>query len=167
MFKRQVVIFALATVLGAGAAWGAGKTTPARVYPDESLTGPPIMFVAVLSADEESLVTESPGSGRAEFILDRQTLTLSWKTSFKDLTSAPIAVRVHGPQTPGGEAGALFDLAPNGVKSPLEGSHQLTDGELRYLLTDRLYVNIATAKYKQGELRGQLQRMRPTNTPTQ
>ena len=30
----------------------------------------------------------------------------------------------------------------------------LTDGQLRYLLTDRLYVNITTQKYKLGEIRG-------------
>jgi hypothetical protein len=94
-------------------------------------------------------------------------MKLRWKITFKDLTSPPVAARIHGPQTPGGEAGALFDLAPNGLKSPLEGEHQLTDGELRYLLTDRLYVNITTVRYKQGELRGQLQRVRPKNTPTQ
>lgn len=164
MGGRRIVIVALAVALAAPACLAAEAAKGKRSFPDPSLDGPPIHFLANLSADEESMVTESPGSGRAEFTLDRRTMKLSWKLTFKDLTSAPLAARVHGPQTPGGEAGALFDLAPNGVKSPLEGSHVLTDGELRYLLTDRLYVNITTAKYKQGELRGQLQRQRPIPT---
>ena len=164
MRRVLAVVAVLGGVLSGGTAWAAETAAHKRTYPDPSLNGPPIRFFAGMSADEESSFTESPGTGRAEFVLDRDTMKLSWKITFKDLTTTPIAARVHGPQTPGGEAGALFDLAPNGVKSPLEGSHILTDGELRYLLTDRLYLNITTAKYKQGEIRGQIQRMRPTPT---
>ncbi len=164
MRRVLAVVLVLAGCGGSVAAWAAETAGHKHVYPDPSLNGPAIRFFANMSADEESSVTESPATGRAEFVLDREKMTFSWKIAFKDLTTAPIAARVHGPQTPGGEAGPLFDLAPNGVKSPLEGSHILTDGELRYLLTDRLYVNITTAKYKQGEIRGQIQRLRPTPT---
>jgi hypothetical protein len=37
----------------------------------------------------------------------------------------------------------------------------LADGQLKYLLNSRMYVNITTGKYRDGEIRGQLQRMRP------
>ena len=164
MRRVLAVVLVLAGFSSGDAVWAAEAAGHKHVYPDPSLSGPPIRFFANMSADEESSFTESPATGRAEFVLDRDTMTFSWKITFKDLTGAPIQARIHGPQTPGGEAGALFDLAPNGVKSPLEGSHVLTDGELRYLLTDRLYINITTQKYKQGEIRGQIQRMRPTPT---
>jgi len=132
-------------------------------HPVEDRSGPPIAFWADLSADEESAVTESPGKGHIEFMLDRPTLTLTWKLTFSDLTSASTGAHIHGPQTPGGEAGALIDLAPKGVRSPIEGSKVLNDGELEYLLTGRMYVNIHTTRYPAGEIRGQLQRRRPKN----
>ena len=123
--------------------------------------GPPIRFLALLSADEQSAPTESPGSGRAEFILDRPTQRLDWSVAYGNLTSEVVAAHVHGPQTPGGNAGVLFDLAPAGMGSPLTGSRVLNDGELEYLLTGRMYVNIHTTKYPPGELRGQVMRQRP------
>ncbi|MBM3514602.1 MAG: CHRD domain-containing protein [Alphaproteobacteria bacterium] len=124
--------------------------------------GPPIQFFAMINADEESAVTESPGSGLAEFVLDRATLKFDWKVTFKDLTSAPVGLHVHGPQTPGGEAGILFDLAPKDqIKSGLTGSMTLNDGQLIYLINDRMYVNLHTTKYPAGELRGSIRKQRP------
>lgn len=123
--------------------------------------GPPIHFTADLSADEESATTESPGRGHVDFTLDRKTLKLTWKVTFKDLTSPPTGVHIHGPQTPGSEAGILHDLAPKGVVSGVEGSTEINEGELAYLVQDRLYVNLHTKKYPAGELRGHLQRIAP------
>jgi len=127
----------------------------------EAVDGPPIIFYADLSADEESAVTESPGIGRVEFLLDRTSLTFSWTLSYDDLTTTPIGVHVHGPQTPGGEAAILFDMAPDGVTSSVYGSRVLNEGELAYLLSDRMYVNLHTEKYPTGELRGSIRKQRP------
>jgi hypothetical protein len=120
----------------------------------------PIAYFAVLSADEQSTTTESPGTGRANFSLDRDTLRLSWRITFSDLTSPPTGAHIHGPQRPGANAGVQVDLAPKGVlKSPIEGSAVLTDGQVEYLVAGRMYVNIHTQKYPEGELRGQIQRV--------
>lgn len=120
--------------------------------------GPPIHFVAQISADEQSAYTESAGTGRAEFVLERATLRLSWTLTYSGLTSAPVGVAIHGPQAPGGNAGVLIDMGAKGISSPLKGSAILTDGQLEYLLTGRTYVNLRTQKYKLGELRGQIMR---------
>jgi hypothetical protein len=128
----------------------------------DDTSGPPIHFFATLSADEESAVTESPGVGRVDFVLQRDTLEFSWTATYEDLTTPPTGVHVHGPQTPGGEAAILFDLAPSGIKSPVAGSYVLNEGELAYLISDRMYVNLHTEKYPAGELRGQIQKQRPT-----
>ncbi len=137
-------------------------STAGSAAPDYMGTeGPPIRFRAELSADEQSAPTESPGTGLAEFVLDRPTQRFEWKVTFSGLTSEAIAAHIHGPQTPGGNAGVLFDLAPNSISSPLEGSVVLNDGELEYLLTGRMYVNIHTTRYPPGELRGQVMRLRP------
>lgn len=119
-----------------------------------------IVFAAALTADEQSAPTESPGSGYAEFRLERETLKLSWKIVYKDLTSPPTAAGLYGPENVGGNAGQIVDLAPKGLASPLQGSVILSDGNFQYLITSRVYVNILTTKYKDGELRGQLRRQR-------
>jgi hypothetical protein len=124
--------------------------------------GPPIHFYADLSADEQSAVTDSPALGRAEFILERATLRFSWVVTYSDLTSAPTAAGLHGPQTPGGNAGLLVDIAESGLGSPIKGSTIITDGELDYMLTGKVYVNLRTVKFDLGELRGQIMRKRPS-----
>lgn len=128
---------------------------------DPSLNGPPIKFKAVLSADEQSAPTESPGEGVVDFVLDRPTLKLSWTLVFDNMTSKATGAHIHGPQTPGGNAGVLIDLAPDGLKSPVRESIILNDGQLEYLLTGRMYVNVHSTKYPVGELRGQIMRLRP------
>jgi hypothetical protein len=127
--------------------------------PDDT-AGPPIAFYADLSADEESAVTESPGSGRVDFVLERATLKLTWKATYQKLTSQPMGLHIHGPQTPGGEAGILIDLAPKGMTPLIAGSSVLNEGLLAYLVQDRLYVNLHSAKYPQGELRGPVKKAR-------
>jgi hypothetical protein len=120
--------------------------------------GPPIHFVAEMSADEQSAYTESQGRARAEFTLDRATLRLSWTLTYAGITSAPLGAAIHGPQSPGGNAGVLIDMGDKNMHSPLKGSAVLTDGQLEYLLTGRSYVNLRTEKHRLGELRGQIVR---------
>jgi len=124
--------------------------------------GPPIHFYADLSADEQSAITDSPALGRADFILERATLRFSWVVTYSDLSSAPTAAGLHGPQTPGGNAGLLIDISETGLGSPIEGSTIMTDGEVDYLLTGKMYVNLRTVKFDLGELRGQIMRKRPS-----
>ena len=122
-----------------------------------------IPFCVNLSPDEESAPTYGNAVGKGTFSLSRADLTFTWDIGFKDLTSRPLAANMHGPQRPGAIAGVVFALAPKGdaIASPLKGSLVLNDGQLEYLLTERLYVNITTQKYPEGELRGQLKRLHP------
>ena len=161
---RAATLLTLCALAGAAFAQAPPKPDMSCAYfsPDPNdRDGPPIFFYADMSADEESAETESPGKARADFTLDRATLKFKWKVTFEKLTSAPTALNIHGPQTPGGEAGILFDLAPKGVKSGVEGETELNDGLLGYLVQDRMYVNLKTAKYPAGELRGQVRKARP------
>ena len=138
-----------------------GLVTAAVAQDYTGTEGPPIRFRALLSADEQTITTESPGVGCALFVLDRPTLRIEWTVTYKDMTSAATAANVHGPQGVGSNAGVLWNLAPDGMKSPLKGSLVLNDGQLEYLLTDRVYVNILSRRYPEGELRGQIRRLRP------
>ena len=128
----------------------------------DSREGPPVSFYVILTPDDESTPTESPGTGRIDFTLDRKTQRITWKGSFQGLpaNSRPTGIFVRGPQTIGGEAGILFDLSPGGIRNPFEGSYQLNDGQVEYLVTGRFYVNLHTTKYPGGELRGEVRKGR-------
>ena len=119
----------------------------------------PVRFFADLSAGEQTATVASAGIGRAEFSLDRQNLTFSWRVSVDKLTSRALGVSVNGPQRPGTNAGVQIDLAPRGLASRLQGSAVLTEAQLDYLLAGRMYVNVRTTRYPAGELRGQIQRV--------
>jgi hypothetical protein len=120
-----------------------------------------IIFTATLSPDEQSIPTDSPATGFAEVRLERETLKITWKVTYQDTTSPVIAAGLHGPENAGANAGRLVDLAPNGdFKSPITGSTVLSDGDFQYLITTRVYVNLMTTTYKEGELRGHLRRQR-------
>jgi hypothetical protein len=124
-----------------------------------------IRFTASLSPDEQSIPTHSDAVGFAEVILERETLKITWKVTYKDLSSAPTKAGLFGPENPGANAGMFVDFGKN-LKSPIEGSVVLTDGQFQYLITGRVYVNVLSAKWPEGELRGQLRRQRKTGTPT-
>jgi hypothetical protein len=119
-----------------------------------------IIFAGRLSADDQSTPTESPGQGYAEVRLERATLKITWKITYQGLTSKPIAAGLFGPENVGANAGQFVNLGTKGLASPIQGSQVLSDGEFQYLITGRVYVNIHTTRYKDGELRGQLRRQR-------
>ena len=120
-----------------------------------------IHYACNLSADEESAEVYSDGTGVAEFALERETLKLTWKITYEKLSGLALSVGVYGPDRPGGNAGLLINLVDKGApRSPVVGSKVLNDGELQYFVTGRVYMNIMTSKYKDGELRCQITRLR-------
>lgn len=146
--SRRTVLLAVATGLACAA------------LPRAQAAEDDIIFIATLSDDEQSVPTYSPGSGVAEFRLERATLKLSWKVTYQNLTSPAIAAGLYGPENVGANAGQVVDLANGKLKSPITGSTTLSDGVFQYLITGRVYVNIHTTRYKDGELRGHLRRQR-------
>ena len=113
-------------------------------------------FHADLSARNQTRLTISPASGKADFWLDLTNLTLTWEVEFDGLISQPVAASLHGPSQPGANGLAFVNLAPDGIVSPLKGSAVLTEAEVQYLLAGWTYVNITTEKWPYGEARGQV-----------
>jgi predicted small secreted protein len=111
---------------------------------------------ATLSGGQEAYPNKSTGTGNADFTVDPSTKQLSWKVSYSGLTGDATAAHIHGPAAPGVNGPVVVNLAPNGVKNPLEGSTTLTDTQLTELLAGKYYVNIHTAQHKGGEIRGQI-----------
>ena len=114
------------------------------------------VFHADLSARNQTRLTESPATGRADFFLDLTTLELSWEVHFEDLQTAPVEAALHGPSQPGANGLAFVDLAPDGIVSPLTGSATLNEAQVQYLLAGWTYVQITTEGFPYGEARGQV-----------
>lgn len=153
--RRAALRAALPAVLATGlVAAGLVAASPARAADDD------IVFRATLTDNEQSTPTYSPGTGVAEFRLERATLKLSWKVTYQNTTSPVIAAGLYGPENVGANAGLVVDLANGKFKSPITGSTVLSDGVFQYLVTGRVYANLHTTRYKDGELRGQLLRVR-------
>jgi hypothetical protein len=113
-------------------------------------------FQAKLAGAQEAPPVNSGGQGSAELSLNTATKQLTWKVSFSGLSSDAAAAHIHGPAGPGANAGVVVNLAPNGMKNPLEGSATLTDAQIADLMAGKDYVNVHTATNKGGEIRGQI-----------
>jgi hypothetical protein len=127
----------------------------------EDRSGPPITFSAELWDGPQRAPTQSPGKGQARFTLERESLRLTWTVTFKDLTGPPVALQVHGPTPFEGLAPAMFSLVPNGFGQPVRGERVLSMGEAAAFLQNAVYVNLTTAKYPLGEIRGTAKKLRP------
>jgi hypothetical protein len=122
---------------------------------------PTRMFKADLAASNMTVLTESPGVGRADYELDLPTLTLRYTIAFDKLTSPATAVVIHGPAQAGTNAPQMLNLAPKGTpRSPLKGSLQVTESQVQFFLQGWTYTLISTQKNPTGEIRGKNARVR-------
>jgi hypothetical protein len=115
-------------------------------------------FHAMLSGAQEVPPVNAQGKGTAQLTLDTATKKLTWTVTYSGLTADAAAAHIHGPAATGTNAGVVVNLAPNGVKNPIEGSATLTDAQIADLVAGKYYVNIHTAQNKGGEIRGQITR---------
>jgi hypothetical protein len=113
-------------------------------------------FHAAMAAEWQTKFTESPATGTADFHLDLSTLTFSWTVSFRDLSGPLDSLAVYGPAQPGANGAKFLDLGTKGGRSPITGSAVITEAQVQYLLYGWTYVNLTTAKFPWGEIRGQL-----------
>ena len=93
--------------------------------------------------------------GTADAVLDTQTRVLRWKVSFSKLPGPVTMAHFHGPAAIGANAGVALGFAAP-VSSPYEGRATLTVQQAADLLAGRWYINIHTARFPAGEIRGQM-----------
>lgn len=117
-----------------------------------------INLFASLSGAQKVPSNPSPGSGTATVTFDDVTNMLDWNVTFSDLSGAATAAHFHGPAPAGANAGVQVDIgAISGLNSPMVGSTAITAGQAADLLAGLWYINIHTAMYPGGEIRGQVQ----------
>lgn len=105
--------------------------------------------------------TSSGGSGTGVMDYDDGTNTLKWNISFSGLEAGTTAAHFHGPAAPGMNAGIQVTIplgaSANMTSGNLLGSATITDAQAADLLSKLWYINIHSAKFGSGEIRGQVE----------
>ena len=114
-----------------------------------------VKYTADLTASAETPPTDSTGTGTVDATYDTATKMLTWTIDYQGLTGDVTAAHFHGPAPVGEKASPVVPIdAP--YTSPISGSATLTDPQAADLQAGMWYFNLHTAKYPDGEVRGQL-----------
>jgi hypothetical protein len=114
-----------------------------------------VHFTAKLDGASETPPRDTKATGSADVTLDTVTKVLTWKVDYVGLTGPATMAHFHGPAAPGTAAGITVPLTGD-MASPIKGSATITDGQIGDLRGGLWYINIHTAKYPPGEIRGQV-----------
>lgn len=111
-----------------------------------------IKFSTAMTGTAEVPPTDSAATGTAEVTLDTEAKTVTWIYSHDGLSGDMTAAHIHGPATATEAAGPVVDTMTESMK----GSAPITDAQAAELMAGMYYFNIHTAKFPDGEIRGQL-----------
>jgi hypothetical protein len=113
---------------------------------------------ADLKGSEETPPTPSTGTGTYTGTYDTKTKKLTWTITYSGLTGPVTRADFHGPAVAGKYGSIKVRVIVN--HSPIVGSAILTKPMAKALDKDLLnggfYINLHTAVYPRGEIRGQV-----------
>jgi CHRD domain len=112
------------------------------------------VFTADLKGTSQVPPIESAATGKAEVTYDDASKMLTWTITYSGLSGNVTAAHFHGPAKEGENAGPMVPITQ--LDSPMKGSATLTEDQSQALTGGKMYVNVHTAKYPDGEIRGQL-----------
>ena len=98
--------------------------------------------------------TGSPGLGEATMTFDDATNLLSWAIVWDGLLAPVFAAHFHGPALPNQNAAVQVGIDP---VSPSIGFAVIDDAQSADLLAGLWYINVHTAAFPGGEIRGNVQ----------
>lgn len=119
-----------------------------------------VRLEATLDGHTQVPPTDSRGAGSAEMTFDTGNRHFTWTITYQGTTDAPTAAHFHGPAEPGRNAGPVLPLTGD-LSSPMTGESTLSEAEANDLMSGRWYINIHTAQYPGGEIRGQVMKSPP------
>ena len=142
MCRRRRFAFSALWMVAACAA------APASIAQGSAMIG----LNSTLSAVAEVPPNKSSARGTLQATLDRTKNILRWRLEFVGLSAPATAAHFHGPAMPGENAGVVLTIDAKANS----GEARLTAAQANELLDGKLYVNIHTATYPDGEIRGQV-----------
>jgi hypothetical protein len=156
--KRQTFVISMiaaAAIAGIAGCAGMGKGSTAMSSTSSSNVQ---VYTATLSPSEEvPPAANSKGTGTAEVRVDMNTNELSWKVNYSGLTGPATMGHIHGPAGKGANAGVVVPFPDVAGKTSSEGKAKITQAQYGDLAAGMYYVNVHTAQYPGGEIRGQLE----------
>ena len=114
-----------------------------------------VHFQAKLDGASETPPKMTDGHGAAEVTLDTNAKTVSWTIDYSGLSGPATMAHFHGPAAVGVAAGVAVPITPP-MGSPITGTASVNDGQVGDLRAGLWYINVHTAKYPGGEIRGQV-----------
>ena len=120
-----------------------------------------------MSGAQESPANTSTATGSINATYNKDTKILSYEVTWSGLSGNVTGMHIHGATDPGFNAPVLQGFS--GYKNTPSGSHSgsvIVDGLVikeEDVLAGKLYVNIHTATYPGGEIRGQLSGWQPSD----
>jgi Cu/Zn superoxide dismutase len=112
-------------------------------------------FKTEMTAALETPPTTSSGTGEVTATYDPATKMLNWTITYSGLTGPATAAHFHGPAKAGEKAPPVVPIKGD-LASPIKGTATLTDQQAKDLQAGLWYFNVHTAKFPNGEIRGQL-----------
>ncbi len=114
-----------------------------------------VKFTADLTGTAEVPPTDSTGTGKLEATLDTDTNVFTYTVTYEGLTGEATAAHFHGPAPEGANAPPVIPVE-GALASPINGTATLTDEQITQLQGGQWYFNVHTAKFPDGEIRGQV-----------
>lgn len=109
------------------------------------------------SLDGAQAGNATTGTGSAFITLDDSSGLLHWNIAWTGLTGPATSLHFHGPAAPGSVAGVQVNLgAISGLVSASIGSTIISATQSADMLSGLWYINIHTAAFGSGEIRGQV-----------
>ncbi len=146
--KIEKLVFCLGLVLFAISCKKEPEVAP--VFPKDSSS---LNFSAILNGRNEVPVNVSANTGVGIATYDKSTKLLSLSVVYSGFTA--VAMHIHGAPA-GVNGGVLFPLGTGPWTSPVAFVRTLTTNQEDSLMRGLYYVNIHSATYPGGEIRGQL-----------
>jgi len=114
-----------------------------------------VKYKADLTAAEEVPPTDTMAMGTSDITYDTDSMKLTWAISYEGLTGDATAAHFHGPAAIGANAKPVVPI-DGALTSPIEGEATLTEAQAADLAAGMWYFNVHSAKYPDGEIRGQV-----------
>ena len=113
----------------------------------------PTLFVATLTGAQETPPNNTTARGTATLLLDPNETTARVTLRFNNLSAAETVAHIHGPAPAGQAAPPIFDLPNTGNFTDFQIN--LTPQRVAELKSGFFYINVHSANFPAGEIRGQ------------
>jgi hypothetical protein len=121
-------------------------------------------YTAYLNAAQEVPASGTAATGKARVVINETALTITYSITFSNLSSAQILGHIHGPAAVGANAGVQITFPViGGTSGTISGSTSITATQVARIRSGLGYVNIHSANFTGGEIRGQLAKNRPVD----